>query len=66
MKFETDPQKIEEAIKRGQWIAAELHRINNFHKYRQIRQRYYVQEEDNDSNPNISDDQTQNDGEGNK
>ena len=46
---ETDPQKIEEMIKRGEFVVKEIEALYYLKKYRTLKKRYY-KEEDNDSN----------------
>jgi len=40
MKNERDPTKIKEAIEKGCYIVREIEALNQFHKYRTLRNRY--------------------------
>lgn len=40
-KDETDPEKIEEMIARGQYVAKEIETLYALKKYRAMKKRYY-------------------------
>ncbi|KAL6079649.1 LYR motif-containing protein 5 [Balamuthia mandrillaris] len=45
MKDETDPQKIQKAIEKGEYVIKELEALHKLHKYRTLRRAYSPEHE---------------------
>ncbi len=41
MRDERDPEAIQKAIAKGEYILSEIEAMNSFHKYRHLRRSYY-------------------------
>ncbi len=50
---ETDPQKIEEMIKKGEYVIKEIEALYMLKKYRTLKRRYYSEDNDNNNNNKV-------------